>query len=152
MRHFRRYFSFRSLLQVVLEVHDIDGRLAATVDLLKSQPAAFDEICWEPQLTSEIGGYIMVVPQALKIFLVYAKRRRQRPAKPLGSDDGSTTSLAAAVGDSGVGGSSGGCSDGNVVGVGAAQPSGVVGGERKDRRVDTIMGSIPPRFCSCVSV
>jgi len=127
-------------------VHDIDGRLAATIGLLKSEPAAFDEVCWEPQLTSEVGGYVMVVPQALKMFHVYAKRRRQRPAKPLSTDGGSATSPDSGIGDSGA------CCGGSGVDVGAAQSLGVVGGERMAKRVDTIVGSIPPRFCACASV
>lgn len=63
--------------QVAVEVHDIDGRLASTVDLLTSKPAAFDEVCWELQRTSEVDGYVMVVPSALKMYLVFAKRRRK---------------------------------------------------------------------------
>ena len=61
--------------QIALEVHDVDGRLAATVELLRSNPAAFDEVCWESQGTSEVRGYVMVVPEALRMFMVFAKRR-----------------------------------------------------------------------------
>ncbi|CAM9553811.1 unnamed protein product, partial [Ectocarpus sp. 12 AP-2014] len=72
--------------QIALEVHDIDGRLAATIRILISEPAAFDEVCWQPLLTSEVKGYVMVVPKALKMFLVFAKRR---PKKAPSADDGS---------------------------------------------------------------
>ncbi|CAM9293383.1 unnamed protein product, partial [Ectocarpus sp. 12 AP-2014] len=72
--------------QIALEVHDIDGRLAATIRTLTSEPAAFDEVCWQPLLTSEVKGYVMVVPEALKMFLVFAKRR---PKKASSTDDGS---------------------------------------------------------------
>lgn len=66
-------------------MHDVDGRLAATVEILRSETGgAFDEVCWEAQATSEVGGYVMVVPRALRMFLVFAKRRPKStgPAGP----------------------------------------------------------------------
>lgn len=114
-------------------MHDVDGRLAAVIDLLKSKPAAFDEICWEPQLTSEVGGYLMVVPKALRMFLVYAKRRGQRAVESLNHDNGSATKLPAAVGDN------------------CTRNSGVDGEERKESEVDAFVDTLPQRFCSCVS-
>lgn len=60
--------------QVVLEVHDIDGRLSSVVDMLRSEAAGFEHVCWEAQETSEVGGYVMVLPRALRMFLVFARR------------------------------------------------------------------------------
>lgn len=68
---------FKCSSQLTVEVHDIDDRLASTVDLLTSKSAAFDEVCWELQRTSEVDGYFMIMPSALKLYLVFAKRRRR---------------------------------------------------------------------------
>lgn len=73
--------------EVVLEVHDVDGRLASVVELLRSEPAAFEEVCWEPVVTSEVRGYVMVVPRSLRLFLVFGKRRN----KPAGTREGLPT-------------------------------------------------------------
>lgn len=66
---------FYRACQVTVEVHDVDGRLATIVDLLRSATVGFNEVCWEAQTTSEVDGYVMVVPTALRMFLVFAKRR-----------------------------------------------------------------------------
>lgn len=130
-------------------MHDVDGRLAATVDLLKSEPAAFDEVCWEPQLTSEVSGYVMVVPQALKMFLVFAKRRQRRSTTSFDIDDNS----AVEEGNSGDGSGGGGRAvlDGdqhqNAVGS-----SGISVGGNKGCATNTTAGAILPRFCSCSAV
>lgn len=138
-------FSADFLLQIALEVHDVDGRLAAIVGLLRSEPAAFDEVCWEPQLTSEVNGYVMVVPKTLRMFLVYAKRRRQQPVKPPRADDRSTTKApAAALNSDGTNGG-GGCSDTGSGDAGAVETCG--------RGVkDSTAGALSERFCSCASV
>lgn len=139
------------LLQIALEVHDVDGRLAATVGLLKSEPAAFDEICWEPQLTSEVNGYVMVVPKSLKMFLVYAKRRRQKPAKqPSSSEDGSAARPTAAAGY-GDGGSGAGYGVVDSEDAGAAQLSGVGVEKQGGESRDTTAAALSERFCSCAS-
>lgn len=54
------------------------------MELLRSDPAAFDEVCWESQSTSEVRGYVMVVPEALRMFMVFAKRRpkKTQPTTP----------------------------------------------------------------------
>lgn len=147
---FRSVAALDHSLQIVLEVHDVDGRLAATVDLLTSEPAGFDEVCWEPQLTSEVSGYVMVVPKALKMFLVFAKRRQLRSTKPSTVDDSSVV-----VGDSGDG--SGGSGRTHAVldddqETGAARLSGVSGGENEGSARSTTARAILPRFCSCAAV
>ncbi|CAM9789830.1 unnamed protein product [Pylaiella littoralis] len=136
--------------QIVLEVHDVDGRLAAMVNLLKSEPAVFDEVCWEPQLTSEVSGYVMVVPEALKMFLVFAKRRQQQSTKPPATDDGS-----AVVRVSGDGSGGGGRARAMLHSdhqEDTASLLGIGGGENKGSAQNTISGAILPRFCSCTAV
>lgn len=140
------------MLQIALEVHDVDGRLAATVGLLKSEPAAFDEVCWEPQLTSEVGGYVMVVPKTLKMFLVYAKRRRQNPANSSSSDSGSVTVAPAAVGHSGGRSSGGGCSGTGSEHAGDPPLPSVDVETRGGEDGDTTAAALSERFCSCPSV
>lgn len=137
--------------QIAVEVHDVDGRLAAMVDLLRSEPAAFDEVCWEPQLTSEVSGYVMVVPKTLRMFLVYAKRRRQQPAKRSSTNSGSPTMAPVTAGHSDAGRRGGGRS---VVGgehAGAARVSGVVFEECAGVEGDVTAGKLSERFCSCAS-
>lgn len=128
------------LKQVALEVHDIDGRLAAAVELLRSAPAAFDEVCWESQGTSEVRGYVMVVPEALRMFMVFAKRRpKTRPttttprAPDSGNDDGRRSHSR---GDQGV--------------EGAGSSSRVAASEREGGRRERV-GVVGPRFCECVA-
>eukprot|EP00752_Nemacystus_decipiens_P003003 g2786.t1 len=130
--------------QIALEVHDVDGRLAATVSLLRSQPAAFDEVCWEPQLTSEVSGYVMVVPKTLRMFLVYAKRRRQQPAKLSSTGDASAIAQAATRSTHGRRGG-GGCSDSGNEDGGAVETCG-----RQDTAAPA--GVLSERFCSCAPV
>eukprot|EP00903_Cladosiphon_okamuranus_P007602 g7373.t1 len=137
--------------QVALEVHDVEGRLAAVVGLLKSKPAAFDEVCWEPQLTSEVNGYVMIVPKTLKMFLVYAKRRRQQPAKPSSNEDGSASMPTAAAGH-GDGSSGGvGCGRTGNEDAGAARLSGVGVEKQGGESRDTISATPSNRLCSCAS-
>lgn len=105
------------------------------VDLLRSEPAAFDEVCWELQGTSEVKGYVMVVPEALKMFLVFAKRRSNklvaRLALPtaVSATDGSSDSLGAEVAT-------------KVGSKGIVVAGGIEGGQRGD-------SSKVSRFCCC---
>lgn len=142
----------RRLLQIALEVHDVDGRLAATVGLLKSEPAAFDEICWEPQLTSEVSGYVMVVPKTLRMFLVYAKRRRQLPAKPQSSEDGSVTMPPAAAGHRAGDNGGAGCGGDTNEDAGLVPASGVGVEKQGQEGRDATTAALPDRFCSCAPV
>lgn len=117
-------------------MHDVDGRLAAVVALLRSEPAAFDEVCWEPQRTSEVRGYIMVVPEALDMFLVFAKRR---------------TKLAnAALAVQTVPGGGRSNSD-DARDVGEAEVVGLSGVAREGDGSRDDVGMLP-RFCSCATV
>ncbi|CAN0210311.1 unnamed protein product [Discosporangium mesarthrocarpum] len=59
--------------QVVVEVHDIDGRLDKVTKVLKER-AGFSTVCCEAQRTSGVQGYVMVVPEALNMWYVYARR------------------------------------------------------------------------------
>lgn len=118
----------------MLEVHDIDGRLTAVVELLKSEPAGFDNICWELQGTSEVKGYVMVVPEALKMFLVFAKRT----SKSLVQGVALPTAVAANDGKSGVLGGEAA----TVVGSKSVLAAGKVGSGRGDH-------SMVSRFCCC---
>lgn len=149
--HFDRCLLSTALLQIVLEVHDVDGRLAATVELLQTGPAAFDEVCWEPQVTSEVSGYVMVVPEALKMFLVFAKRRQRRSTKPSVIDEDSVVKGNSDDGR-GRGSRTGVVLDGDQ-NKDAAHSSGISGGESKkgSAKGTTTSGAIPPRFCSCPS-
>lgn len=134
-------------------MHDVDGRLAATVGLLKSKPAAFDDICWEPQLTSEVSGYVMVVPKTLKMFLVYAKRRRQQqPGKPSSTDDGAATAAPAAARLSNGRSGDGGYSDTGRGDARAARLSGAAVDNCEGENGDASAEVLSERFCSCVSV
>ena len=120
--------------QIALEVHDVDGRLAATVELLRSDPAAFDEVCWESQGTSEVLGYVMVVPEALRMFMVFAKRRpKTQPTMPRVPDSGNDSSSSQSPGDQ----------EAEVAGSSRTAPE--RGG---DRREHVGMG---PRFCACAA-
>lgn len=127
------------LLQIALEVHDIDGRLAAIIGVLTSEPAAFDEVCWQPLLTSEVKGYVMVVPKALKMFLVFAKRR---PKKTPSADDRSAGGRGAEAPSA-----TGPVLEGGEQARSSHLPR-IVGG-KGDR--GAYEGPIPPMFCSCVS-
>lgn len=122
----------RGMPQIVVEVHDVDDRLAATIELLQSKTVAFDEVCWDSQRTSEVRGYVMVVPEALNMFLVFAKRRQ----KVSGADSTPPTAV------DGCGKNSHEVDDN--IGSGTAWSS---AGEEK-RRCDV---GKPPRFCSCGS-
>lgn len=134
-----RCWPFR-LLQIALEVHDIDGRLAATIRILTSEPAAFDEVCWQPLLTSEVKGYVMVVPKALKMFLVFAKRR---PKKAPSADDGSAGGRGAEAPSV-----TGSLLEGGEQAGGSHLPH-VVGGSKGDS--GAYEETIPSSCCSCVS-
>ncbi|KAL3893103.1 MAG: hypothetical protein SGPRY_014469 [Prymnesium sp.] len=72
------------LLKVVVEVHDINGRLHSITSLLRRHGY---RVVTEPQRGGVVRGYEMVVPDELKLWLVFAVRRerevartRQRPA------------------------------------------------------------------------
>lgn len=104
------------------------------VELLRSEPAAFDEICWELQGTSEVKGYVMVVPEALKMFLVFAKRRAKIFA------DGLALPTAVAANDGNSGALSGEAA--TVVGSKGILVAGEVGVGRGDH-------SMVSRFCCC---
>ena len=60
--------------QVVVEVHDVDGRLAAITALLAGV-GGFDTVTVKRQTTS-VGedGYLSFIPRALCMFIVYAVR------------------------------------------------------------------------------
>lgn len=122
--------------QIALEVHDVDGRLAATVELLRSNPAAFDEVCWESQGTSEVRGYVMVVPEALKMFMVFAKRRpKAQPTMRRVPD-----SVADGSGSSSSSQPPGG-QEAEVAGSSRISPD--RGGDGRE------LVGIAPRFCAC---
>jgi FkbM family methyltransferase len=61
--------------QVVAEVHDTDGRLRAVVALLHIHGFRVNV---RPVRSELVAGYQTVVPAALRLFLVYARRPRRR--------------------------------------------------------------------------
>lgn len=138
-------FVAHCLMQVALEVHNVDGRLAATVDLLKSEPAAFDEVCWQPQITSEIQGYVMVVPSALSMFLVFAKRSRREQSAKSSSTDGGPAAVAAS------GATEVDCSAVRDVEreAEAGRIPRVIGGEVEGGKGGDTDTTLPEKFCSC---
>lgn len=71
-----RTADMRRVKQVVAEVHDVHGRLAATVALLRRH--GFSVRTARQQADSTVADYRMVVPRALRLFYVYARRKRQR--------------------------------------------------------------------------
>lgn len=105
------------------------------MELLRSDPAAFDEVCWESQGTSEVRGYVMVVPEALRMFMVFAKRRpKTQPTMPRVPDSRSdNSSTIQSPGDQ------------QAEGAGSSR---VDPGRGGDRREDVGMG---PRFCACAA-
>ena len=68
----------RRVDQVVAEVHDVHGRLAATVALLRRH--GFTVRTARQHADSTVAGYRMVVPRELRLFYVYARRNAQRRA------------------------------------------------------------------------
>ena len=66
----------RRVHQVVAEVHDVHGRLAATVALLRRH--GFTVRTARQHADSTVAGYRMVVPRELRLFYVYARRNPQR--------------------------------------------------------------------------
>ena len=66
----------RRVHQVVAEVHDVHGRLAATVALLRRH--GFTVRTARQHADSTVAGYRMVVPRELRLFFVFARRNPQR--------------------------------------------------------------------------
>ena len=58
-------------MQVVVEVHDINGRLASICSLLRRHGFSVRS---EPQRGGDVEGYRMVVPQELRLWYVFALR------------------------------------------------------------------------------
>jgi len=63
--------SFDSIKQIVLEVHDIHGRLQRILDLLKKKAFC---ITVEPQQPECHQGFLLYVPPEMAMFYVYAIR------------------------------------------------------------------------------
>jgi len=61
--------------QVVMEVHDIYGRLWRALCLLRRH--GFRAVA-VPQRTSTVLGYRMVIPPSLRLWYVYARRKPRR--------------------------------------------------------------------------
>ena len=57
--------------QVVAEVHDVDGRLAAVCGLLRAWGLAV-ACCQQTSCVAQ--GYVSVIPQELNLFYVYGRR------------------------------------------------------------------------------
>ena len=68
-----------SVRQVAVEVHDLHGRLASTVALLRRH--GFSVATARQRGDSTVGGYRMVVPRALRLYYVYARRNDRRSAR-----------------------------------------------------------------------
>ena len=60
------------IAQVALEVHDVDGRLGAVEALLEARGYRVRTAAQRSQLSG--GGYLAVVPAALRLFYVFARR------------------------------------------------------------------------------
>ena len=58
--------------QVALEVHDVDGRLGAVEALLEARGYRVRTAAQRSQLSGD--GYLAVVPAALRLFYVFARR------------------------------------------------------------------------------
>ena len=69
---------WRRIAQAVLEVHDIHGRKQAILALLRQNGFA---VTVRAARSQTVRGYRTVVPAALRLFVLYARRRsgRQRP-------------------------------------------------------------------------
>lgn len=110
------------------------------MDLLTSKPAAFDEVCWELQRTSEVDGYLMVMPSALKLYLVFAKRRKPGVAGPL--------VMPATAQDSLCGSTSTSTSRGRGIGEDVSARDTAWRG-RRDQRQKGGGIPMPSEYCSC---
>lgn len=67
--HGLRAHDWRRVRQIVLEVHDLHGRLRAVLALLRRHGFS---VTVQQQRSGTVGGYHMVVPDALRLFLVFA--------------------------------------------------------------------------------
>ena len=66
---------WRRIQHVAMEVHDVDGRLAAVVELLQDpRRGGFARVTTQRQTTSVVDGYLMVIPDELKLYYVFATR------------------------------------------------------------------------------
>ena len=74
MLHGLRPHDWSKVRQVAMEVHDIYGRLRACVALLRRH--GFTVACQQQRGGTE-QGYRMVVPETLRLFNVYAVRRKR---------------------------------------------------------------------------
>ena len=61
-----------AIAQVALEVHDVDGRLGAGEALLEARGYRGRTAAQRSQLSGD--GYLAVVPAALRLFYVFARR------------------------------------------------------------------------------
>ena len=59
------------LLQIVVEVKDVDGRLAQVTAMLESRGM---HVRVEPQISSMTEAFMHFVPAALALFLVFGER------------------------------------------------------------------------------
>ena len=69
---------WRTVQQVVVEVHDIQGRLERVCSLLCSHGFRVQAT---QQMSSTVRGYRMVIPATLKLWYVYAVRVRRSPRR-----------------------------------------------------------------------
>ena len=69
-------YSFDKIKQIVIEVHDIGNRLSDVIHIL--QGSGFHKISTQQQTdsVSADGLYQSFVPDALKLYLVYATKRQ----------------------------------------------------------------------------
>ena len=74
-------WQWRLIRQVVVEVHDVDDRLADVVRLLTG--VGYTSVVVHPQSTvHREDGYVAFIPAELRLFMVYARRA---PADPVGA-------------------------------------------------------------------
>lgn len=66
---------WRTVQQVVIEVHDVDGRLERVCTLLRRHGFRVEAT---QQRSSTVRGYLMIVPATLKLWYVFAVRRSPR--------------------------------------------------------------------------
>ena len=69
---------WRTVQQVVIEVHDVDGRLERVCTLLRSHGFRVEAT---QQRSSTVRGYLIVVPATLKLWYVFAVRVRRSPRR-----------------------------------------------------------------------
>jgi FkbM family methyltransferase len=66
---------WRTVQQVVIEVHDVDGRLERVCTLLRRHGFRVEAT---QQRSSTVRGYLMIVPATLKLWYVFGVRRSPR--------------------------------------------------------------------------